>query len=227
MAKTTVKLEGKVIIPPDPFTKAILQGVVENANKIVQENLDRLVESVKQIIEQQIRESTTILSLTDYNGKLRSDFGLNEAEAHGAVEQIVNYLLERVKVEFKPYKVWGMRITGNLEITILEANLNDLADATFGQYLSTSKRGSFEITWLQWLLKAGDVVIIPQYNVLAKSNIKSSRSGLSIMVEGLGSFRMDPNHSGTPRNNFITRAIEDGDSKFSEAFDRHILSKLR
>ncbi len=63
------------------------------------------------------------------------------------------------------------------------------------------------LPWLKWLTTLGDAVIVRDYEVRAGFPDKS-RTGDKIMVKGSG-WRVPPAHSGTPENNFLTRAIDE------------------
>ena len=62
------------------------------------------------------------------------------------------------------------------------------------------------LPWLEWLLTAGNAIVIAGYSV-EYGNFQTSRTGGAIM-EPVGFFKVDSQFSGTPENNFITRAIE-------------------
>ena len=60
------------------------------------------------------------------------------------------------------------------------------------------------IPWLQWLLTAGDSIIIADFGV---DYGPYGRSGMARMTVSRRPFKVDSAFSGTPENNFITKAL--------------------
>ena len=89
----------------------------------------------------------------------------------------------------------------------MKGGIEFLLDKGFGAYDSNGNT----VDWLRWLLTAGDTIVIADYQVMKEKGtpLKGSRSGYALMVSPKMSkgFRVDPNHSGTIDDNWITRAL--------------------
>jgi hypothetical protein len=79
-----------------------------------------------------------------------------------------------------------------------------------GSYTSSGKLGGGDVTWLSWLLEKGTQVVIGDFWVFPDPE-GITRAG-SVMQkvsqkhpEG---FRVDSSFSGTPQDNFVTRALQ-------------------
>ena len=74
---------------------------------------------------------------------------------------------------------------------------------------------------MDWLLNQGDRIIVVNYSYNPQLGI--GRSRLGNMVES-GSFRVPPQFSGTPDDNFITRALigRNQESEISRIFTKEL-----
>ena len=95
---------------------------------------------------------------------------------------------------------FNTNFVGGLEIYIQPTDFTNLLTLSGGH---TIYQGG-DLHWLDWLLTKGDAIVISNYQYNAQTGL--GRSGLGNMIAG-GSFRVPPQFSGTPDNNFITRAL--------------------
>ena len=89
---------------------------------------------------------------------------------------------------------------GGLEVNFQPSTFDNLIGLPEGHV----KYSDGDLHWLNWLLNAGDTIIIVNYQYNPATGM--GRSGLGTMIPG-GVFRVPPQFSGTSDNNFITRAL--------------------
>lgn len=179
-----------------------------------------ILEDLKKIVEKQLNISPTVVSLTSDTGDLRRDFGLTQEKAVSAVKFIVNTINSNMKVEIVANDT-GSRVKVKMIITILAIDVDSLLESGSVSYISQSS-GEL-ITWLKWLLSAGSRVVIDGFHVVKKEGV--GRSGLGYMRD-TDVFRVEPKHSGTPKNNFITRAIIAGKEEIKESVIKRFRSNI-
>jgi hypothetical protein len=74
-----------------------------------------------------------------------------------------------------------------------------------------------KIPWLQWLLIEGDKFIITGYTYIVEPTVvEKSRTDKGIMHKSTRSWRVPPAHSGTPDDNFLTRALDSLDASIDK-----------
>ena len=159
-----------------------------------------ILSKLKPIVTTALFNSPEIISLQ--SGVLRFDFGLTADPGPQIVNAVVNSL--QLIVERSTGNANG--ITGGFTIRLQPtdyANLLSLPVAM--QALEIEAR----IPWLEWLLTAGDMIIIGHFGIEYGAGL--GRSGGAHMVPlsraPLGPYKINSAFSGTIDNNFITRAI--------------------
>lgn len=133
------------------------------------------------------------------NGKLRLDFGLDEDPTHELIYAIAN----STYVYFKNIRLYKKSASAVLSVYIQP---NDFRNLFSLQGSSIQTENGQIIPWLEWLLTAGDAVVVTEYHV-DYGDYATSRSGGAIM-KPKGIFKVDSAFSGTQDNNFITRALD-------------------
>ena len=179
--------------------KEILKAMHKHVKKYFKNNAEYLEMSVANTLMTAIHASPTMQELK--SGRLKEELGDEFVNEYGITMAIVNAAKLTVGVP----KISGGKIVGNIK---LEAAPTDLATLTSGheEGIQETEKGQM-LPWLKWLTTLGDAVIVRDYEVRAGFPDKS-RTGDKIMVKGSG-WRVPPAHSGTPENNFLTRAIDD------------------
>ena len=183
------------------------------AAAIVQETKDRLYRTIDQLrmrirpdlvnyVEKKLREypSNTYYSLNF--GDLQRDFGFSPGE--NVAEQVVKTISSSIQLS----KLGPTSVSlGGFRLEILKEGIQSLLNKDFAAYDSNGNT----VDWLRWLLTAGDTIVVADYQVMKDKGtpLSSSRSGYALMISPKMSqgFRVDPNHSGTIDDNWITRAL--------------------
>ena len=133
-------------------------------------------------------------------GKLRAELGIPNADSRiiAVIDQWVNNISVTVKAGTTPFLF--------IDIGMIKDDYGDVLSLPQAQYTYKSKRGQGQIPWLRWLLLEGERRIINRYEF--SSNPRGSRTGMGIMIsKGRGFWQVPTEFSGTPVNNFATRAL--------------------
>lgn len=95
---------------------------------------------------------------------------------------------------------------GGFRLTFVKGGMESILSLPYAQY-ETNK--GVTIPWLQWLLTAGNSILISDYIIGVEKDFgKYSRTGMLIMMPKKGgSFSIDAQNSGTENHNWITKAI--------------------
>lgn len=164
--------------------------------QVLDAKLQRLDTALTQFLYNKFLTSETYASLA--GGILRAEFGLDDSEVSNLpyiIEELVN-----VRIDIENHGA-------NIGIYICDKNIDF---DSIGYYVSESKRGSFFVHWLYWLLTQGESVVVPEFSIWLKPG--AGRSEMAFMFlpkEGGGSYSVDGQFSGIENDNWITRTLRD------------------
>ena len=178
------------------INKALAREFDNKLKRIKASILSRL----KPIIANALLSSPEIISLQA--GVLRFDFGLTADPG----PQIVNAVVNSLQLVVEPTKGNANGITGGFNVYVQPADYSNLLSLPVAmQALEIEAR----IPWLEWLLMAGDAIIVAHFGV--EYGAGKGRSGGAQMVPlsraPFGPYKVNSAFSGTANNNFITRAL--------------------
>lgn len=198
---TQLSLKLKLVESQSDISKKILDAIKAEINKIMISVVLVLQQNIKKSLEDKIKNSRTWQSLEE--GKLRAEFGLPDDIAT-RLGEILEIWLRQIDVDYKT--VTGTTtLKGGITVGLLETDWNQVLSSDAA--IIVTKYGTV-LPWLEWLLTYGDKTIIQDYVVIMKPT-PQSRSGMAIMAQQVGGqWRVPPEFSGTPDNNFITEILE-------------------
>ena len=178
----------------------VLQNISDILNFVIDKSIPILQKEVVKMLIEALMQEPEYNSLK--NGLLRSEFGIPDTSV---VDDIVIKLANTTTVTKNPLKINNFGITGGLNIVAIKSdNISGLINDTSGM-VNDSARG-YSLPWLEWLLLKGNEIIVKKYSVKFGDNA-SSRSGNAIMVSSDKNWRVPSEFSGTPSDNWTTRAI--------------------
>lgn len=181
---------------------AIIKAVKEEINRILSKASTNIKLNIRKAVQSAIMNSKVYKSLVNH-GQLQGELGV--VNPGTAMTDILNVWIKSIKINLKPARTSGNNsIKASIDIDMINNNYQDVLSLQSAKY--TTDKGE-EIPWLEWLLTAGDKIIIRNYDIVF--NAKYSRTGLNIMLKSVtANWRVPPEFSGTPNNNFVTRALE-------------------
>lgn len=159
----------------------------------------RIQHLCEQLIEQ-TPEYTSLLS-----GELLGELGVPGIK--NRLAKILETISKGIDLTVIPVRRVGKSLEGGMKIGILEKDFRDILSLAEAEYVT--EKGE-TIPWLEWLIVAGDQIIVWGYDVtfdLSQSGRARSRTGMALMVKGAG-WRVSPAFSGTVEDNFLTRAFD-------------------
>ena len=187
---------------PNLVAAAIVQETKEKLNRTIDQLRIRIRPDLVNYVEKKLKEypSNTYYSLNF--GELQRDFGFSPGE--NVAEQVVKTISSSIQLS----KLGPTSVSlGGFRLEILKEGIQSLLNKGFAAYDSNGNT----VDWLRWLLTAGDTIVVADYQVMKDKGtpLSSSRSGYALMISPKMSqgFRVDPNHSGTIDDNWITRAL--------------------
>ena len=110
-------------------------------------------------------------------------------------------------------KCLSVNVSNTQKLISVEFNFvrNDFRDLLALSSASFVTEKGTRLDWLDWLLNAGDTVVVAGWHYRPAAD---GRSGLRIMQSGKA-FRVPPEFSGTPLNNFIHELFDGRDRELS------------
>ena len=200
-----LRVQLKLMTKPSVVKKRIVSALVKELNRKWAHNtaLHRLLNNgVANILLVGMQQSPEYQSLVANDGRLRQELGLRSPRA--LVDPIIDKASKTTHVVFTPLRAQGHRVTGQIRITALPNNFEDLLVAEPTASYTTSDENI--VPWLDWMLRFGDRIIIVGFEL--EYNPRRSRTGSFIMTPSPQSWRVPPEFSGVVGNNFITRAAD-------------------
>lgn len=138
------------------------------------------------------------------NGELLGELGVPDIQPR--LRHILDTVKRSVTIESTPIMRQGDQLTGGMVVKMIPADYADILGLGDAAYVTD--KGT-NIQWLDWLLNEGARIIVIGYEAklrLSPQEAARSRTGLGLMRKGTG-WRVPPGFSGTPDDNFITRAF--------------------
>jgi len=205
----------KLLEKDKTIQKKILRAAAKELGSVFRRSGSRINRDFRKLVNDVILAQPEIQELS--GGILQGAFGIPRGMEAAAIDNIITAIVDSVFIELRDIKESGGRdLKGGMSIYIQPSNFSNLLSLPTGSV--TIKGGS--IPWLQWLLTAGDKVLIGDFDVHYKSGL--GRSGLAHMRAKSGAFRVPPSYSGTEDNNFITRAFIGTESRFIEILRKNL-----
>ena len=155
---------------------------------------------------------------------LREHFGL--ANPGPVLQGIVQAVQDGIEVDVVPPAAGHL---GGFRVRILPKDYARELAVPGAEYESDSKKGTYVIPWLRWLLigGAGLLIVHAEINATRKSRA-ASRTGRAIMVTRTKTpskgWRVPAEFAGTAENNWLTRALDD--HRVAEKIVSHVQSLL-
>lgn len=198
----------KLTTPIKQIEAMMLKAIADEMNK----HLVTIAEIVKAkmvfFMLEKIKSTAEYESLI--NGKLKAEFGLDDAQAR--VDTIIRKWATSLTYTVKKVSPKVRTITGGFSVNAILSDFSDvikLADSTI-----FSKGG--EVPWLRWLLLEGYKNLIADYDIRFGAYPKS-RTGEAQMYRKPGNAYKVPNEfAGTIDDNWITKTFDNVDAELQK-----------
>lgn len=193
---------------PLAFDRALRQAATEYLQIAFSRLAPRILTQIRDVVRTAVTTSPEAQSLL--GGDLQVQFGI--ADPLPAVQGIIDAVVASVRVTILSPAGDSL---GGLRVEILRSDMSEVINVPGGSYISRSATRKTEILvpWLNWLLLAGDRVIIADFETKTdRASYSGTRTGRAVMVRpgkrpSVG-FRVPPHFSGVVDNNWLTRAVQ-------------------
>lgn len=202
------------------FESTLRQQLIEHIQSSLVRLKPQLDEQFQQVVVKAIHDSPEYQSLL--GGDLQALFGI--ADPQPVVNAIVDAVAGSLRLTIKPPSGDSL---GGLLLEILREDMSDVLELDEASYVSYSLRRGTEtlVPWLQWLLLAGDTIIIVDWEVIrGRGSYTSTRTGLAVMVQPIRrpshGFQIPAPYSGVVDNNWLTRCLEAASGPIADVLQR-------
>ena len=179
----------EIIEPVLTFQQKTAEEMLRKLNTAIKKSVPNIRTNARSATLNFLRNSREYQSLV--GGKLMGHFGLPHDEATRMVEGIIGTIAENLQVSHTiPVGAARFRTAGDLEISVVEADFSDIL--SLPEALIYTDKGEI-LPWLEWLLTAGDRILINTHRVILGdfSNSKfRSRSKKGLMIQAKGTHRL-------------------------------------
>lgn len=187
----------KIVTSNARMRALINKALAKEGEKALKTAASNIRSRVKEVVRSAVANCPEIQELS--SGILKLDFGLTEDPSTAIVKSVANST--RVNVS----KITSTRgsFKGGVKIYVQPSSFSNLLSLPVAkQVIETGE----SIPWLEWLLTAGDSVIISNFDV--EYELGAGRTGGARMTKGETPFKVNPMYSGDVQENFITRALD-------------------
>ena len=201
-----------VRIDNNEFIEAVTKEIKEQISIRLSQFIAMVRPDVVRFVEDALRKDPDGIYTSLNNGDLQIDFGFESGQNVGEkVVKEVSNSISFTKLRPNSFSVGGLRLE------VLKGGINFLLNKDFSSYDSNGN----SVDWLNWLLLAGDTIVVADYEVIYKRT-RSSRSGRGLMIspEMTKGFRVRPEMSGVEDDNWITRSLLVAEKKLQEHFQK-------
>ena len=136
----------------------------------------------------------------------RGELGLPDAAQR--MDAVISQWANNISVTF--IRQSGAGKLGMISIGIIQDDYSDVLSLAEAELSYSGFRGQKTLRWLDWLLTKGSGVIVAdyQYKKVGSTGNARCRTGLGIMVERRGGWKIPAQLAGTESDNFATRSLE-------------------
>jgi len=199
-----VSINLKLLDSDREIQRAVNKALQEECSRKLRRAAVQIKGSIKPIIESALASSPEIQSLS--GGVLQAEFGLESNPANQIISAVSSSIDVRVD------KVTS-NLNGGITLTIQPSDFSNLLSLP----AASQPIDGGSIPWLEWLLTAGDSIIIANFGVEFGDH---GRTGKARMSKKFSPYKVNSAFSGTADNNFITRAIGRNMSKIQDVIRR-------
>lgn len=208
-----MKFSIKLLDSDKEISNSILDALLPQIDIFLKKNLKYIRKEMPLLINNIIKNSETYNSLI--GGQLKYEFGIPDADSK--LSTILNIWSNNISIEYTAPKILAGQIKASFSVSIIRSDFSDVL-ASDSALVIDNLRG-YNLPWLEWLLLEGNTTIVPKQEVIIGPS-KFSRTGFALMRESNKPWKVPAQYSGTIRDNWITRAIDDNESLINELLER-------
>ena len=211
----------KLLESDKQIAKQMMLEIVKELNKRIPSHMNTIDKKLRVATYKYLKTSKTYESLI--SGDLAAHFGIPIAHRETNINAIIQAVADRMEVEYTPVKYSVSKFTNGIKIKVLMKDLSEVLSLYQG-VVGTEDGEVLE--WLRWLLTKGDSIIIKEYDV--QLMVGKGRSGGGIMIYDQAEvWRVPPEYSGTMRDNWLTRTLNENSTAYLSIIEKIIKYELQ
>ena len=214
-----MKISLKLLDSSNEISKQILEALLIDVNKYMNKSIKVVQEELPKIIYSAIISSPEYSSII--GGKLRFDFGIPDGATK--IESLLKIWTSNIDINYNPAKIKNNQIISSFSISMIKADYSDVLGTDYASVIDNIR--GYSLPWLEWLLTKGGSIIVRSFEVQYGPNPRS-RSGDAIMISSSSNWRVPSEFSGTPKNNWITRALSTIETKIIKVLEDELRAML-
>lgn len=203
----------KLIESNKDITNKILQTLIPEIDKYLKKALQKIRKSLPNLIIKLIKNTPEYNSLI--NGQLKYEFGIPNAD--NAISNIIDIWSNNITIEYNGPVAINSIIKASFSVSLIRSDYADVLSSNDSLVIDTLR--GYQLPWLEWLLLEGNRIIVPKYEVKVGPS-KVSRTGNAIMKSSTKSWKVPSQFAGTSSDNWITRAIENGEDEINDLLNK-------
>ena len=182
------------------ISRLIIKEIAKKLTIVIKRVSQPILNKAQQLYIEQVKKSPEFRSII--SGQLKYELGIPDGD--NRLNRILEASSRTIKIKTSPVVASLSGVTAKMTIYGVPTDYADILSLTEAS-VHTPKT---TLSWLKWLLTLGDKIIVRDYFFKLEKTHKS-RTGIGVMKAAPGSgWRVPPQFSGTPNNNFITRSID-------------------
>ncbi len=195
--------------------KRIIKSLKTDLSNLLTKSAQNITIELRKIVKEAIEATKEYDSLN--NKRLSWELGL--VDGKNRIDGIIKIWTDNINVRIQRPRARGAGIFAGIDIKMIRTDYSDVLASN--EAVFTTEKGT-DLEWLRWLLTEGSGNIVLGYRVRVAPH-RRSRTGQAIMIEDdRRNWRIPPEFSGTPRNNFLTRALNSVKKDMEDAIQKEL-----
>lgn len=208
-----MKFSFKLLENDKQISSKILQALLPEMDTYLKKSLSIVRRLLPLTIVEIIENTPEYESLS--GGQLQFEFGI--PDPINQLASIIEIWSNNIDITYDSPSITGNKIKASFSVSLIRSDFSDVLSSDAGLVIDNLR--GYQLPWLEWLLLEGNKTIIPKQEVVFGPN-KFSRTGYALMKPSNKSWKVPSQFAGTIRDNWITRAIDNGESKIYEVLDK-------
>lgn len=206
----------EIEIDTKEFKRKMLKAIALECRKFLLSTLVAVKPKINEAIKNAIIKCPEVQSILN-RGELFVELGMTNPDIK--INAMIDYFTDNVHIEVDTPIVEKEHIRGGFRLKYISTDYSGVLTIPEAvQYVENIKGEEHILEWLDWLLLRGDSQIIDDWIVIHKKT-PASRTGLGIMArKNGGGWGIPEEFSGTPFDNFITRAVNNMHDELERVF---------
>lgn len=208
-----MKFSFKLLENDKQISSKILQALLPEMDTYLKKSLSIVRRLLPLTIVEIIENTPEYESLS--GGQLQFEFGI--PDPINQLASIIEIWSNNIDITYDSPSITGNKIKASFSVSLIRSDFSDVLSSDAGLVIDNLR--GYQLPWLEWLLLEGNKTIVSKQQVVLGPN-KFSRTGYALMKPSNKSWKVPAQFAGTIADNWITRAIDNGESQINELLDK-------